>query len=53
MLFILAAALTIGLASATNPEGQAYLDKNAEKDGVVSLLSGKHKHPARCTEVFF
>ena len=40
MLFILAAALTIGLASATNPAGQAYLDKNAGKDGVVVLPSG-------------
>ena len=29
-----------GLASATNPEGQAYLDKNARKDGVVVLPSG-------------
>ena len=30
----------IGLASATNPDGQAYLDKNAQKDGVVVLPSG-------------
>ena len=29
-----------GLAAATNPEDQAYLDKNAEKDGVVVLPSG-------------
>ena len=30
----------IGLASATNPEGQAYLDKNAQEEGVVVLPSG-------------
>ena len=30
----------IGLASATNPEGQAYLAKNAAKDGVIVLPSG-------------
>jgi hypothetical protein len=33
-------AFFLSLASATNPEGQAYLDKNAEKDGVVVLPSG-------------
>jgi FKBP-type peptidyl-prolyl cis-trans isomerase FklB len=38
VLFFFAAAA--GLASATNREGQAYLDKNAEKDGVVVLPSG-------------
>ena len=30
----------IGLASATNPEGQAYLEENARKHGVVVLPSG-------------
>jgi hypothetical protein len=38
-LGLLVAAL-LGLASATNPEGQAYLDKNTEKDGVIVLPSG-------------
>jgi len=37
MLLVLA---LIGLASATNPEGQDYLDKNAKKEGVVVLPSG-------------
>jgi len=41
----------IGIVSATNPEGQAYLDKNAEKEGVVVLPSGLqyevlHRGPA-------
>jgi len=30
----------IGLASATTPEGQAYLDNNAARDGVIALPSG-------------
>ena len=30
----------IGFASATNPEGQAYLENNAKKEGVVVLASG-------------
>ena len=37
MLLFLALA---GLASATNPEGQAYLDENAQADGVIVLPSG-------------
>lgn len=33
-------AMLVGLASATNPEGQAYLDKNAAREGVIVLPSG-------------
>ena len=33
-------ALIVSVASATDPGGQAYLDKNAQKDGVVVLPSG-------------
>jgi len=39
MMLFLALALA-GLASATNPEGQAYLDQNAKKAGVTVLPSG-------------
>jgi len=38
-MFLFVFAL-IGLASTTNPEGQAYLNENAIKDGVIVLPSG-------------
>ena len=37
LVLLLIAAFTV---SATNPEGQKFLDENSKKDGVITLPSG-------------